>query len=128
MASVSLSLQVAVYQRLKAVLSCPVYDAVPRDAAYPYVTLDRELSDDQSPISGKRRDLRFFYLTVWSKYQGQSEVKRIISEIETALHRQRLTLTTGRAVSIQITRTNSDRDADGITYQGNVTAEILTQN
>lgn len=126
--SVSEALQVAVYQHLKNSLTCPVYDAVPKDAVFPYVTLDRQLSNNETPIQGKRRDRRYFYFAVWSKYQGQMEVKRIMAEIEAALDRRKLTLTVGRVVSIEITRSTSDRDADGKTYQGNVTAEILTQN
>ncbi|MNE98321.1 hypothetical protein D3C80_1968190 [compost metagenome] len=71
-------------------------------------------------------EVRFQYLSVWSKYQGQAEVKRIMGEIGNALHRQRLRLATGRAVSVRVLRTRTNREPDGLTYQGQVTLRILT--
>ncbi len=127
MTDVASALQTAIYQRLTSQISVPVFDSVPQGTTYPYVTIDSLKSDDRSPIFGQKRDLRMLYLSVWSDYPGQAEVHRINAEVAAALHQARLSLTAGRAVSIRIIRTESDRDADGVTYQGSVTAQVITQ-
>ena len=122
------ALQAALYQRLSAALTVPVYDAVPPETPYPYVTLDREFSDNVSPITGRKRDNRLFYLSVWSDYQGQAEVKRINAEIAAALDEVKLPLSTGNAVSVRVMRTETSRESDGVTYMGSVTLRIITQH
>jgi len=122
----SLALQQALYQRLTAELSCPVYDAVPADTPYPYVTLDSEAATNASPVSGRRRETRLLYLSVWSNYPGQAEVKRLIGEIVAALDERPLPLSIGRAVSVRIERTSTNREPDGATYMGAVTVRVIT--
>lgn len=126
MADPSLALQKAIYQRLTDEITVPVFDAVPMDTPYPYVTLDFETLTNASPVSGRNRDQRLFYLSVWSDYQGQAEVKRINGEIYTALNERRLPLETGRAVSVRVQNMSSNREPDGRTYQGSVTVRIIT--
>ncbi len=128
MSDPSLALQKALYERLTADLSCAVFDAVPDGMPYPYVTLDREFSSNSTPISGKDRQTRLFYLSVWSQYHGQAEVKRIMAEISTALNEKRLPLESGLAVSVRVTRTEATREPDGKTYMGSVTLRIITQS
>ena len=128
MSDPSLALQKALYERLTADLSCPVFDAVPEGTQYPYVTLDREFSSNTSPISGNSRENRLFYLSVWSNYPGQAEVKRIMAEISTSLNEKRLPLDKGRAVSVRVMRTEATREPDGSTYMGSVTLRIITQS
>lgn len=127
MSDPAIALQAALYQRLSAELSVPVYDAVPMDTPPPYVTIDSEISTNTTPISGRKRASRLLYLSVWSNYQGQAEVKRINAEIEAALDRRPLTITDGRAFGVTVERMSTNREPDGITYQGSVTVRILTQ-
>ena len=159
MSDPAISLQAALYHRLSSELTTPVYDAVPMGAPYPYITIDNEQVTNTSPISGRKRAQRFIYLSVWSDYKGQSEVKRINSEIEAALDERPLVLVAnlpvtvipsetqfvtsdgeslhvpilppgqspGCAVSVRVVRMSSNRDADGVTYQGSVTLRIITQ-
>lgn len=127
MSDPAIALQTALYQRLATELSVPVYDAVPMDTPPPYVTIDSEISTNTTPISGRKRASRLLYLSVWSNYQGQAEVKRINAEIEAALDRRPLTITDGRAFGVTVERMSTNREPDGITYQGSVTVRILTQ-
>ncbi|KRW62337.1 DUF3168 domain-containing protein [Pseudomonas sp. TTU2014-080ASC] len=120
------ALQKALYQRLSAELSVPVYDAVPMDTPYPYVTIDREVNTNTSPISGRRRKQRLIYLSVWSDYQGQAEVKRLLGEIESALDERRLPLEHGRAVSVRVIASDVNREPDGRTYMGSATVRVIT--
>ncbi len=124
---VASALQAAIYERLTSQISVPVFDSVPQGTTYPYVTIDSLKSNDSSPIKGQKRDLRMLYLSVWSDYPGQAEVHRINAEVAGALHETPMPLKVGRVVSIRIIRTESDRDADGVTYQGSVTAQVITQ-
>lgn len=128
MSDPTLALQKALYERMTAELSCPVFDSVPDEQPYPYVTLDREFSSNSSPITGRQRQTRLFYLSVWSNYPGQAEVKRIMAEIGAALNEKPLPLETGRAVSVRVMRCESTREPDGKTYMGSVTLRIITQH
>ncbi|MFV3289122.1 DUF3168 domain-containing protein [Pseudomonas sp. NY11955] len=126
MADPSLALQEAVFARLQAEISCPIYDGAPLNADMPYVSIDREVSVNSSPISGRKRETRLLYLSVWSDAVGQAEVKRINGEVIAALDERRLPLEVGRAVSVRVEQADAQRDADGITYQGSITVRVIT--
>lgn len=128
MSDPGIALQKAIYEKLSASLSAPVFDDVPDDTPFPYVTLDYEVTDNTTPISGRKRENRLFYLSVWSDYQGQAEVKRINGEIADALDDVALPLSTGTAVSVRVLRTETNREPDGKTYMGSVTLRIITQH
>lgn len=127
MADPSFAVQVAVFDRLEAEVSCPIYDSVPMNAAMPYLTIDSEISSNSDILNG-RRDTRLFYLSVWSNFKGQEEVKRLMGEVDRALHRRPLPVETGRVISVLVDRKQANRDADGETYQGSVTLRILTEH
>lgn len=126
MADPSLALQEAIFARLQAEVSCPIYDGAPLNAEMPYVSIDREISVNSSPISGRKRETRLLYLSVWSDAVGQAEVKRINGEVIAALDERRLPLEVGRAVSVRVEQADAQRDADGITYQGSITVRVIT--
>jgi hypothetical protein len=128
MSDPGLALQKALFEKLTTALATPVFDAVPAGTPYPYVTLDYEAVDNTTPVSGKKRENRLFYLSVWSDYQGQAEVKRINGEIADALDEVALPLSTGTAVSVRVLRTETNREPDGKTYMGSVTLRIITQH
>lgn len=122
----SVALQEAMSARLEAEVSCPVYDGAPMDSPMPYVSFDREISTNSSPIAGRKREQRLVYLSVWSDAHGQAEVKRIIGEIVAALDERKLPLAVGRAVSVRVEQADAQRDADGVTYQGSITVRVIT--
>lgn len=126
MADPSVALQEAIFARLQAEVSCPIYDGAPLNAEMPYVSIDREVSVNSSPIAGRKRETRLLYLSVWSDAVGQAEVKRINGEVIAALDQRRLPLEVGRAVSIRVEQVDAQRDADGITYQGSITVRVIT--
>lgn len=122
----SVALQEAMFARLEAEVSCPVYDGAPMDSDMPYVSFDREISTNISPIAGRKRQQRLIYLSVWSDAHGQAEVKRILSQVVAALDERRLPLAVGRAVSVRVEQADAQRDADGVTYQGSLTVRVIT--
>jgi hypothetical protein len=122
----SLALQVALTARLEAEISCPVFDGAPMNTPKPYVSIDREISTNDSPVFGRKREQRLVYFSVWSDLHGQAEVKRIIGEVVAALDERRLPLAVGRAVSVRVQQAEAQRDADGVTYQGSITLRVIT--
>ena len=126
MADPSVALQEALFARLEAEVSCPVHDGAPLDTPMPYISFDREISANISPIAGRKREQRLIYLSVWSDAHGQAEVKRINGEIVAALDERRLPLEVGRAVSVRVEQADAQRDADGVTYQGSITVRVIT--
>ncbi|MDD1977121.1 DUF3168 domain-containing protein [Pseudomonas tussilaginis] len=126
MADPSVALQEALFARLEAEVSCPIFDGAPMNTPKPYVSIDREISTNARPITGRKREQRLIYLSVWSDATGQAEVKRINGEIINALDERRLPLATGRAVSVRVEQADAQRDADGVTYQGSITVRVIT--
>ncbi|WP_342622636.1 DUF3168 domain-containing protein [Pseudomonas alkylphenolica] len=122
----SVALQEALFARLEAEVSCPVFDGAPMNTPKPYVSIDREVSSNIRPIAGRKREQRLIYLSVWSDAIGQAEVKRINGEIINALDERKLPLATGRAVSVRVEQADAQRDADGVTYQGSITVRVIT--
>lgn len=127
MVDTGLALQAALYRRLTEQLDVPVYDAVPMGQPLPYVTIDSEMAQDASPISGLVRTRHLIYLSVWSNHQGQKQVKAIMAQIRQALHRHPLELDTGRAFGLSVDSMRTNPEPDGVTYQGAVTVSVTTQ-
>jgi len=116
----------AVYSRLNSQLSVPVYDHAPQGAAFPYVTLSAHdvIAQDSQGINAGLHDIT---LTVWSDHRGQQEVLDLMGEIYDALHHFEASLSSGVAVLMQIAERRATQDADGVTYMGTVTVEIIAQ-
>lgn len=126
MAEPALALHKALLARLNT-LSTPVYDAVPQSSAYPYITIDTMVAANIDALV-ERTTERFVYLNVWSESRGAEEVLGIIGEIDALMNGVRLTLDTGSVVSVRVDQAATRRDADNVTYMGNVTLRIITQH
>ena len=124
MSDPTLALQVALLARLQEVLSVPVYDAVPQETAYPYVTLGTSMASNVD-ATNERIDLRFYYLSIWSRAYGQAEILGIMTEIDT-LNDSQLPISTGDVGSLRVARKQTIRDSDELTFQGLVTLQIYT--
>jgi len=111
--------QAALFEVLTSALSVPVYDAVPEGSTFPYVVIGDDNAVESDSFSTTRDD-RTIRLTVWSAMVGKKEVREIAADIRAALHRQRLTLTTGRLVHMWIEREQITRDADGRSFMANL--------
>jgi Protein of unknown function (DUF3168) len=123
------AIQTAIFTALNGNIGAgvSVYNHVPQNAAYPYVVIDgcEIVSDDYFT---ERKSTYNVYLSVWSQYNGNRQVLDIISAIDTALHRKKLTLTFGSMVNMIIARKRCKIDADGITYMGAVSLNIIVEN
>lgn len=127
MADPGFASQKALFVALDAALSVPVYDGVPQGTQPPYAVIERQVVADVSAIR-ERRDLRLFYVSVWSLYEGHKEVLDTLAEIDAAVHDKRLSLDTGRMVIARVIRKTTERDADGRTFNGQAVVEVLTEH
>lgn len=126
MASVSWALQVAIYQTLNGVISCPVYDAVPQDADYPYVVIGQHASNNRDFYTEPLKQ-HILTLSVFSAYSGKKEVLDIIEQVYVLLHRQKLALDSGVLVNLIVESNDATQDIDEQTYMGRITLSAFTQ-
>jgi hypothetical protein len=124
MAEPTLALHKALLAALDSACSCPVWDAVPDSAAYPYVVIDYG-TNFNADFLVERMDSRTVFISIWSRATGQAEVMGIMAEID-ALNEQPLTLETGAVASLRVIRKRTDRQADNLTTMGQIALRIIT--
>jgi hypothetical protein len=125
-ANVTAELHKSLLAALNTACSVPVYDAVPSSATYPYVEMDSQFNQDAGFIDSSDIKERFVYLSVWSESRGQKPVMDILTEIE-SIHMQPLATAVGTVVFVRVIRTETSRDADGLSYMGSATLRVITQ-
>jgi len=118
-----LALKTALYVALSDALSVPVYDHVPQDSSYPYVSFGPFDANNADYLSDRKEEVSI-YLSVWSEYRGQTEVMQIMSDIYTALHGKKPAMSAGRIVRILVRSRESNLEPDGVTYMIFQTKEV----
>lgn len=117
------ALQKAIVTQIEAELTTPIYDRVPQSAEYPYITYNGADVQDADYLV-ERMDEIAVSLNVWSR-GGQAEVQQIMSQIDTALDRQRLALDEGTMVSMRVTNRRTAREPDTYTFMGQVSLLVM---
>lgn len=126
MADMSLIVHKALFAAVKDATPCDVWDGVPQDTPFPYVTFDYEDIDNRDFVN-RRRDQHFYYLTIWSQRYGQAQIKEIMAAIAEAVHERPLALDSGSAPMVRVIRRHTIREPDNRTFQGRMTIQILSQ-
>lgn len=129
MSSISFDVQKAVDSVLIVALDAltppvPVFDHVPHSQPMPFVVFSRVIVTPENLLARKLRRVQI-PLTVFSSFRGQEEVQEILQVIDDALDDARLTLSTGHAVRCDLERSDTTRDADGVTYMGSAIYSVL---
>lgn len=134
MTDTSLAIQAAIIAAIKndsgveALVGERVYDRVPTNASFPYVSYgeDQVLQDDADAgdclIEGFEA---FVTLHAWSRGVGQVECKRLGGAIHDALHNAELTITDHALLVFEHRNTRYVRDPDGLTTHGVITFRSL---
>ena len=120
MTSPSLELQGAIVARMKAFVDLTgliddrIYDRVPVEPAFPYVSWgpEQSVADDADCITGFEV---FLQIDAWSRAVGFPEVKRVAEAVRAALHQYELPLADNALVSLEHRQTRFFRDPDGLT-------------
>jgi hypothetical protein len=133
MSSPAWELQKAIYEALTAdaalvVLlgAARIYDEVPRDAAFPYVTFGPATTRDWSTGTEAGSE-HVIVLRAWSKSGGEKDVHLILEAVRKALHDAPLTLDGHHLVSLRHELSDSMRDPDGETYHGAARFRAVTE-
>lgn len=132
MTSPSLALQQAVVtalgasSALTAIVGDRVYDAPPRNAAFPYVSFGQVSVADWSTgtETGAEHQL---VLDAWSRAAGKRECHAILDAIDTALNDAALTLAGNALVNLRFQFADVRRDPDGITFHGVIRFRAVTE-
>jgi hypothetical protein len=132
MSSAALALQAAVVAALlddaavAALVDARVYDAPPRNAAFPYVALGPAGVTDWSTgtEAGAEHALA---ITVWSRERGKRACHEILAAVEAALHDADLTLSGHALVNLRFERSETRRETDGITWRGTMHFRGVTE-
>jgi hypothetical protein len=130
MSEVSLMLQAAVVAQLlndgalMALISNRVFDSVPPDPTFPYITFrcDQILEDGADCVEGS---VVFYSIHVWSRSIGWPEACNIAGLIRDALDETELTVNGHRLVDMHFSQFRRLDDPDGKTHHGVVEFRAL---
>ena len=126
MSDASVAFQTAIYAELNDNLSVPIYDSVPQNSTFPYVTIDFQ-DTNNADFLNTRKDEKIMYFAVWSDYRGQKEVLEIMAELDALLHEQKFTLSAGRLVQMRVLTKRTNRESDGLTYMGQLRLQVILE-
>jgi hypothetical protein len=133
MASVSIGLQQSLYEALVGdaplgrLLGEPrIYDGAPREAAFPYVTIDQLTTRDWSTGDGAGFE-HVATLSVWSRYSGKREAHALLDAIYTCLHEAKLDVRGASLINLRFDSSSIGRDDDGATYHGVIRFRAVTE-
>lgn len=125
MAEASWALQQAVFSALsgdagvQALVGNParVFDHVPENTEFPYVTVGEATAVDGSTMAkdGQRHTIT---LHVWSRARGRKETKQVLAAIHDVLHKGALTIAGHVHAGTVFEFTDTFLDPDGLTYHG----------
>jgi len=125
MPAATTELQSAIYSALTGA-GLTVYDAVPENAGFPYVTIgySQESPDDTHTSRGRQI---ISTIHVWSRYPGAKEIKDMAATIISTLDRASFTLANWRHVYTLFDSATYLQDPDGITRHAVVEFRSLLQ-
>ena len=133
MASAGWDLQKAVYAALAADATlttllggAAIHDAVPQNAAFPYVVIDQTQIRDWSTGTEPGAE-HMLMLHVWSRHAGKREAYEIADAIRAALGGAMLSLEEHRLVSLRHQYSELKRDEDGETQHGVLRFRAVTE-
>jgi len=127
-----LALQKAIHGALVAdagvgdVVGDRIFDAVPRAAAFPYVTLGDARIADWSTGTEPGAEHRLT-LHAWSRGRGKAECWGVVAAVQAALHDAALVLDGHTLVNLRVEACDLGMDRDGITWHGVVRLRAVTE-
>jgi hypothetical protein len=129
----ALALQKAVYAALTAdagvgaAIGDRIFDAAPRNAAFPYATFGDTRVGDWSTGTEEGAEHRLV-LHVWSRALGKAECWAALEAIRMALHDAALDLDGHVLVNLRFEAADVGQDRDGITWHGAARLRAVTES
>jgi hypothetical protein len=103
-----------------------IYDSVPQDTAYPYVTVGEDNHNEWDTNTTLGSDCTITIHT-WSRKRGSKETKTIQGAIYDTLHRSDLSVTGYKIDLTDFVSSQSFTDSDGLTRHGVQTFRMLIE-
>jgi Protein of unknown function (DUF3168) len=103
-----------------------IFDDVPRDADFPYVTFGQSQLRDWSTGEEAGHE-HVITLHVWSQENGRREVHEVMGELQETLHLAAMTLDGHRLVNLRHEFSEARREPDGETYRGIIRYRAVTE-
>ena len=133
MTSANLALRAAIHHALStdsgltaALGGARVYDAPPRGATFPYVTLGEARVSDASADDGPTQE-HLLTLHAWSRQGGHKEAHGIAGALLHALDDAPLTPDGHRLINLRFAVADIRRESDGRTYHAVVRFRAVTE-
>ncbi len=131
--SAAWSLQMAIYKTLAEnseittrLGAARVYDRVPRNATFPYITFGRTRVLDWS-TSTEQGEEHTLSLHVWSREKGRQFVLKTMDAIVRALDHAPLNVMDHHVISFQHERSEAVLEADRRTHHGMMRFRVITE-
>lgn len=109
---------------LSALVAGRVYNDVPKDAAYPFVVVGYGDEEEAGTADSDEVEHRV-EVHIWSRYQGETEILKLIDAIRRRLHGARPVVDGAPAVFCLFDRSNKFLAEDGVTRRAAMTFRIM---
>ena len=103
-----------------------VFDDVPREAPFPYITVGDIDTRDWSTQTSRGHE-HTVTLHVWSRYRGRKQVQELIAEVDRILDGADPVLSGYRLVNLSTVFWTAQREPDGQVYRGTVRLRAVTE-
>lgn len=119
------ALQQAVYAKLVAdgIAGGRVFDAVPKNAVFPYAVL----GDGEEADSGAPAVTHALTLHLWSRAGGSREIKQLAAAVRASLDGAALTLNGHALIDLCFIAADYHRQSDGETWRGSLRFRAVTE-
>ena len=130
--SAALALQAALFAALKedaglaALVAGRIHDAAPQGTALPHLVLADFASLDASDSGGEEAEHYATFL-VWSRAGGRRQALEILGAMTACLDNAMLPLAGHHLISLSVERTETRREADGISWRGLLRVRAVTE-
>ena len=109
-----------------AVSPVPAYSGrVPERTSYPYVLLGQSVAVTDTGLTD--RQVETYYISVWSQATNDTEVGGLLAAMRTALHNQRLALSSGHLAGLFVRSVEMVPDIDERTFTGRLVVDATHQ-
>ena len=103
-----------------------VFDDVPREAQFPYITIGDIDTRDWSTQTSRGHE-HTVTVHLWSRYRGRKQVQELIAEVDRILDGASPPLSGYRLVNLSTVFWTAQREPDGEVYRGTMRLRAVTE-
>jgi hypothetical protein len=130
MTSASWALQQAVFATLSADSAvhslAGIFDAVPRNAAFPYIVVGEAAETPQNSADGDLSE-HTLQIHIWSRGGGHREIKQLSQAVREALDGASLNLNGHSLIGLAFTSAAYQRESDGESFRARLAFRAVTE-